>query len=108
MSYDIYLTIDTGGEHEATVCEVGNHTSNTRPMWDKALSGDFQDLDGKNAGESIEALTFAVVHMENNSAEYLPLNPPNGWGNYNSALKYLYKLLRACEENPKATIRMSY
>lgn len=108
MSYDISLTIDTGGEFLAEVCDVGNHTGNTRPMWDKAISGDFKSLNGKNAGESIELLTLAVKHMEEHEDEYTPLNPPNGWGSYDTALDYLKKLLRACEDHPKSTIYMSY
>lgn len=107
MSYDIDLMIDTGTELRRIV-EIGNHTSNTAPMWTKALGTPLRELNGRNAGECVELLERGVKDMEEHEDEYTPLNPPNGWGNYGSALKYLRKLLKECRENPKCVIDMSY
>ena len=104
MSYDIYLSIDTGGEDAAIVAEVGNYTSNCSPMWNKALGSSLRNLNGRNAGKSLPLLIKAVAHMRANPDEYMPLNPANGWGDYESATDYLDKLRRLCEEHPKTTI----
>lgn len=107
MSYDIWLKIDTGNGEEPCVYEVGNHTSNTSEMWFKALGGVLlSSLDGKNAGECIELLRKGVQYMEDHRIELLELNPPNGWGSYETALDYLRKLQIGCMQHPKTTIRV--
>lgn len=35
-------------------------------------------------------------------------DPDNGWGDYKGALEYLEKLLTACKNHPRATIRVSW
>lgn len=106
MSYDIDLVIDTGAEEPATVCEVGNMTSNVSPMWGKALGHNLSDLDGRVAGGCVAALARAVSHMQDpaNKAAYEAMNPLNGWGDRVGATRYLEDLLRACQKHPKATI----
>lgn len=104
VSYDITLTIDTGGEFPATVCEVGNYTYNVSPMYVKALGCSLSDLHDSNCGESIERLRKAVIEMSEHPADYRALNPSNGWGNYEGALAYLRKLYEGCIQHPKATI----
>jgi hypothetical protein len=109
MSYDIDLEIDTGGAAPATVCEVGNMTSNLSPMWRRALGQSLSHLDGVNCGEAVKILEPAVAHISDpaNAAEYEAMNPSNGWGNHDGATQYLRDLLKACLEHPKATIRIS-
>lgn len=110
MSYDIYLTIDTGGPEPATVHEVGNMTSNVSGMWRLALDGiSLAELHGQECGECIPLLVRAVEHMRDpaNTATYEAMNPANGWGNHESATRYLNNLLNACRAHPKATIDIS-
>lgn len=108
MSYDIWLSMDTGNGHEPSVFDVGNYTSNVSEMWFKALGGVLlSSLDGKNAGECVELLRKANQYMEEHYQELLDINPPNGWGNYEGALEYIQKLKRGCIEHPKAIIRIS-
>ena len=112
MSIDIDLEINTG-KHTVFVVEVGNYTHNVQPMWRKALKAasgsDYGlcDLNGTRASESIPVLEKAVKHMRENKEEYLPLNPTNGWGNYEGALQYLETLLECCQEHPLCTIATS-
>jgi len=85
-----------------------NYTSNVRPMWDKALGFRIRDLEDRS-GEDIEtALAIAWLHMAMNPEQYEPMNPPNGWGNYEGALKILSKLHDWAQQHPKAILRMSY
>ncbi len=127
MSIDLYLQIDTGGKHLATVVEVGNYTNNCQPMWTKALNASPLPNDinlaymnsygelklcymtGMEASYAVPILTMAVAHMDDpaNEADYIALNPPNGWGEFKSAREYLRSLLDACREHPKSTIYAS-
>jgi hypothetical protein len=108
MSYDIWLEIDAGGAEPVSVFDVGNYTGNVSPMWYKALGFSLGDLHGKLAGDCIEVLERALAHMKDpaNLDEYLAMNPPNGWGNYEGAFGYLATLLEGCRICPKATIHI--
>ncbi len=106
MSYDIHLEIDTGGPDPGQVCDVGNHTWNCSPMFVKAIGESLTDLDGRVAGEVAEQLCLGVKAMLDDPGGYEALNPPNGWGSYDSALAYLQNLALACRRHPKATIRV--
>lgn len=112
MSYDVYAEIDTGGEWPATVGEAGNMTSNCSGMWDLACKGhgpNLRDMHGMKCGDCIETLRSAVAEMVDpyRAAEFEALNPPNGWGSTDSALKYLRRVLAMCVEHPNAKVRIS-
>lgn len=107
MSYDAYLKIDTGGDEPATVCDIGNYTSNVSGMWRKALGKPLGEYDGVLAGDMIPDLERAVNDMIQNPQVYLPMNPDNGWGNYGGAKQYLEDILAACREHPKAFFHLS-
>ena len=106
MSYDIWLTIDTGGREHATVAEVGNYTSNVSPMWTRALGFPLADLHHKNAGGCIASLVEAVARFEDEPEEFSKLNPDNGWGDANGAANYLRRLLEACRKHPLARVEI--
>ena len=104
MSYDCYMTMDTGGDEPATVCEIGNMTSNVSGMWAKALGYPITDLHGKEGSYCAVELENAVHHMgdHRNQSMYEAMNPSNGWGNAMAAERYLWKILLACVRHPKA------
>lgn len=106
MSIDISLVMDTGGDYPAIVEDVGNHTSNTCDMWFKALENPISSLDGRSCREAYPEIDAAVRHMEANPALYRAMNPPNGWGSYETALQYLRNLRDACKRHPKASIQV--
>jgi hypothetical protein len=111
MSLDVYLhmQIDTDGPKPGHVDLYSrNITHNVAKMWAKA--GVFEALyegQGKTAGEIVDVLAKGVEDMEQKREEYLPLNPSNGWGDYDGALDFLREYATACRENPKATISVS-
>ena len=115
MSYDAYMRIDTGGEYLATVCEIGNMTSNVSPMWRRAISAatgqemGLADLEGKTGAEIAPILNKALGHICDpaNATEYRAMNPSNGWGDVNSAVQYLRAILDACNQHPKAMLYIS-
>lgn len=110
MSLDIYLevSIDTGGK-EPFVAEIHHQeiTHNVSPMWREA--GVYEAIyksDGRAAGEFLPAIRAGVGIMRSNPSRFSRLNPPNGWGDSEGALRFLEGWLRACEGHPKATIRV--
>jgi len=104
MSLDIYLNC----EHCGTEIFSSNYTHNVTPMWSKA--GCYQALyesEDKRAEEIVTALEAAVRNMADNPQEYITLNPPNGWGSYETALPWLREFLNECKRHPKAIIGVS-
>lgn len=106
MSLDICLQADVGGPElvEVDGCDW-NMTHNVTPMW--RLAGVYESLyesKGQLAGEHIEKLRAGVNHMKANPDAYKNLNPANGWGSYEVALKWLKEVLTGFERCPKAII----
>jgi hypothetical protein len=107
MSYDVALTIDTGGSEPLQVVECGNYTSNVSPMWAKALGRSLGDYDGAPCSEAAGPLAAGVRAMEANPDDYRSMGPSNGWGDYDGALKYLRGIAEACAANPRCAIWIS-
>jgi hypothetical protein len=61
-------------------------------------------IDNNPVKESIEILQLAIENMRNNPDYYKTMNPPNGWGDYEGALKVLTDLLDACKTNARSKI----
>lgn len=110
MSIDIDLVINTGLS-EAVVVGVGNMTHNVQPMWRKAIKEtsnrdmNLCDFDGWLAEKAVSILGSALQHMLENKQSYLPLNPSNGWGSYQTAVEYLENFYKQCCEHPRCIIR---
>jgi hypothetical protein len=116
VSYDVWFHVDVDG-HRVQVAEVGNYTSNCSPMWAKALRDANPDLpkgpegeplwpselNGRKASEIGQWLAKACAHMASSKAEYMVMNPENGWGDYEGALAYLRKWRDAAESFPSST-----
>ena len=105
MSYDVSLYIDTGNAE----VEVGwwNYTTNCAPMWRHA-GADLADMKNKTAGEVAPIIAAAVQRMRDDPDTYRAMNPPNGWGDYDSCLKFLAEVAEACATHHKATVHVSH
>lgn len=107
MSYDVWLEISTGGPEPVEVKGTDrNMTSNVAPMWRKA-GADLAEFAGRTAGEVLPVLEAAIRAMVDNPADYEPLNPANGWGSYDTCLRFLNELRADFERHPRATIHVS-
>jgi len=105
MSYDIWLEIDNSEGKPVTVVEIGNYTSNVGVMWRDALGGKrLRDFDRAPCSEAAGPLAAAVERMEADPDKYREMDPPNGWGDYEGALKFLRTLSEACAEHPRCRI----
>lgn len=107
MSYDIWLEADLGGEERARVGDLDwNYTSNCAPMWGKAMpdTKGLREFHGMKAGDALVHLERGIAAMEAAPDEYRELNPPNGWGDFDSQLAALKELAVAFREAPAAYV----
>jgi len=84
---------------------TANYTHNVTPMW--RLAGVYDALymsKGQKAGDLVNILLMGVACMVKGSGNYIALNPPNGWGDYETALVFLRKVLAACAAHPDAIV----
>lgn len=108
MSYNAYLMIDTGAPDPQCAVEIGDYTSNVSPMWRDALAGrPLREFHDAPCSEAAGPLADAVQRMEADPGKYREMNPPNGWGDYEGALRYLRRLAEACAKHSKCTIKIS-
>lgn len=61
----------------------------------------------KTAGQLITPLGIAIGDMTANPPAFKAYDSPNGWGTYDNFLPWLQQLLKACEDNPQARVRVS-
>jgi hypothetical protein len=104
LSWDVALCIDTGNGL-AEVVDIGNYTYNVSKMY-SAAGIIFSDLEGMNAGEASEYLIAGINEMKQDPDKFRGLNPPNGWGEYSSALKFLEEIAKACKKHPACTVKI--
>lgn len=110
MSYDVSLYTASapkcptcGHEPEREEHFSANHTSNTACMWYEA-GCDIASFDGRCAKDLAASLRPAIDAMEADPGKYEPMEPENGWGSYESTLRFMRKILDACDEHPNATV----
>jgi hypothetical protein len=106
MSYGCRLAIDTGGAWPATVADLPNITYNVSPIFRAALGRNLGDLNGQPAGQALPVLMAGIQRMRADMEPFRALNPANGWGDADGALKFLELLVAACEAHPKATLEV--
>jgi len=119
MSYDIWVEVpckNKKGEddwHQAG--EGHNYTSNVGEMFYKAFEKtggnweDFHDYDKENmiCEKAIPQLEKAIKELEANSEHYKKMNPKNGWGSYEGAVRFLKLILADCKRFPYGRIGFS-
>lgn len=108
MSYDFSLVVDTGGPHPAEI-ESGigdiNLTYNLSKMW-RAAGVDIRGLDGRVAADCVKEVDDALINLRAQPDYFKPMNPPNGWGDYEGLCWTLSRLLDAFQAHPKAIVQV--
>jgi hypothetical protein len=86
-----------------------NYTYNVFRMYQKALSQEagIRALHHMKAKYCVDWLDAAIKDMKAKPVEYMALNPPNGWGDYEGALAVLEQLASWCREVPEAVMVVS-
>ncbi len=124
MSLDVYLDRPRTIEHRCAHCgkievvQIGedrvydaNITHNLGCMAEAA--GIYQhlwrpeELGIKTAGELVEPLRCGLAILISDPAHFATFNASNGWGVYAHFVPFVREYLRACEENPDATVSVS-
>lgn len=107
MSYDVMLTIDTGGEEPANVADCGNMTSNVAPVWN-AVGANVAEFHGQLAADCLPAITEGLRRLKAAPRAFDHLVRGGGsWGTVESAIEYLTRLERDFTAHPKATVYVS-
>lgn len=113
MSYDIWLEKPQPGCPEcgrpdaiATITDGWNYTSNCGPMW-RAAGADLAEFHDKPAGQCVLPLHIAIHAMQSDPAKYRAMDPPNGWGSYDTLLPALKELIAQFETHPDAIVKVS-
>jgi hypothetical protein len=106
VSLDVYLEA-----MKPTEVYWANYTHNCSSMAAKA--GIYkhlwhpEEVGVTKAKQLIAPLTAGIKRLKANPAAFRKINPPNGWGSYDTFLPFVEKYLEACKENPDADVRVS-
>lgn len=84
--------------------EIGNYTYNCSPMLWEANKASLSDLNGKPVEEVALVLSEGVAIMRADPERFRAMNPANGWGDYDSWLGYLDRIIDACNQYPGAVL----
>jgi len=66
-----------------------------------------EECGNPRAGDLVSPLTKAIEDMEKRPEHYKQFDAPNGWGDYDTFLGWLYEVRDVCGEFPDAEIEVS-
>lgn len=107
MSWDAWIEMDAGGPEPMVKAPErwSNYTCNVLEMFAEAgLS--MRALDGMPCEMAAEQLSDAIARLEAEPERFRKLNPPNGWGRYETAVEFLRSFAALCRAHPLATARV--
>lgn len=118
MSLDVYLRYPVNNlfadDPEAPEPEEvfwGNITHNLNKMAEAAGLYEYlwrpEEIGVAKAEQLIGPLTTGLALLRQSPDKFKPLNPANGWGSYETLVRFVQKYLTACEEHPDADISVS-
>lgn len=103
MSADYWLEDLQGCDPE----HPGHHynvTYNLREMLRAAGLPEWRALDGAPAVEAAGMLAKVAETLPADPARFKALDPPNGWGDYDGALRFVESFALGCALHPEARI----
>jgi hypothetical protein len=106
MSLDVYLNA------VRTTCVFEkNITHNLGTMAEEAGLYDYlwepENVGIVYAAQLIEPLSTGLELLKSDPGRFREFDPPNGWGDYDGLINFVDSYLKACIENPDATIEIS-
>lgn len=107
MSWDIWLKTELDG-HEVSVWGGRNYTHNcNRMIRDAGLPEWPYSVEGWRAGELYERLDEVIANLVANPKKYQAMDPPNGWGSYDTLIPAIREVRDQCQKYPSAIVGMS-
>jgi hypothetical protein len=117
MSLDIYLhhrkafTCKCGATHFVETGQVDcfNITHNLSKMAEAAgvymelWRGD--EVGIKTANQLVSPLQDGLSRLRSDPEKYMEFNPANGWGDYDTLVRFIQQMLAACVEGPHDLVR---
>lgn len=110
MSYDLWIE-DAQGNY---LTESVNCTSNVGGMFRLAFRDaegnpcdGIHGIHGKPAFEAQKMIAKAVAVMLSEADSMRKLNPKNGWGSHDSAVRWLLEFGLQCADHPNGIVRLS-
>lgn len=116
MSLDVYIKSKKKEEDRKWVANITHNTNkmaqkifvseNKETLYDYVWRPEElgREIDTK---EMVKILTKGIYIMISKRKSLLRYEPENGWGSYDSFLKFLIKYKEACEDNPGCVIEAS-
>lgn len=108
LDFHLFYEVEPGKVVDVFDCNI---THNVGLMADK--SGVYKALwrpeetNRHRAGEIVGELRLGVSLLEGCRDHFDQFNPPNGWGNRESLIRFCREALTACKEYPRAIIAVS-
>lgn len=103
MGWDVWGDIDTGGDGLTRVTESFGYTHNCNPML-RAVGIDWREMHGKPLAEVWPVVAQGAIALRSDTAKFRAMNPPNGWGSYDTLLPVLDRIVDEFARHPKATL----
>lgn len=123
MSWDFFMMADLGGPDLVYVEEFeAEQTYNVAPMYFEAFGDDLfgvrhegeqperlgiRGLNGKTGEAAKPLIELAIQRMTKDPAKYRAMEPDNGWGSYEGAMKTLNTLNYWCCAAPRGIIKVT-
>lgn len=103
MSADYYLQVDTGNGHSVEVAAF-NVTYNLGVMLRAAGFPAWRALSGAPPVETAGVLDGVARALRADPDRFKAMNPPNGWGDYDVAVKFVEDFRDALRDHPNVRI----
>lgn len=98
MSYDLRILVKVEGCDDLLQWRTpiyDSPTYNLRDMFVACMDWDYEQGKAYNCADVIHNVERGIRELRTHRKDYKRLNPPNGWGNIDSAIKVL-ESLREC------------
>ena len=107
MSYDVWLEADLGGPEPVPVGALdANYTYNVAPMFRAAIGETPNDRDKLSAETVGNRCEMILTAFSDDAAKFVAMNPPNGWGDFEGAKRFIVTIMDECQRAPRAIFRV--
>ena len=108
MSYDIRIAVKVAGADEdlyAVIAqpEFSSPTYNLRDMFVACMDWDYDQGKWYKVTDVYQKIVRGILNLRGNERQFMKYNPPNGWGDTQSALRALESLKECIDDidNPE-------